>query len=195
MDMLALMAALVGLGTPLRFELQVPKRVASGEKVEVRLVARNVSDRPVVVTKLGPNGTDVGARFEYDVARDGAKVERDARGNLIAQWMLGSKISERAFRTLQPGESFTLMEETFANELPRRISLKSEWATMPRTPLKPGIYTARAKYAFYRTFDPKRRERSMPYRRELTPEASRLYHRTWTGAVDLVGKFEVVSAS
>jgi hypothetical protein len=190
--MLALMAAMAGVATPVKFELQVPQQVVSGEKVQVRLVAKNTSDRPVVLTELGPIGSELGARLDYAIERGGAKIERDARGNLIAQWVTGRQICEKSFIVLQPGESSTLMEETFANQLPQRIRLKTEWQTMPRTPLPPGMYTARAKYSFYRTFNPKG-ERSWRTR-ELTPAASRLYHQTWTGTVNLNEKFEVVAS-
>lgn len=163
MIMFAWMLASALVASPLKFELRLPERVASGESVQVRLVAKNVSDRSVVVTKLEPSGFDLGARIKYDVERAGKKVERDARGNLIAQWVVGPKITPGVFEVLKPGEEVTLLEEVFAHEFPRAPEDKRDWATLSRTPLKPGTYTAHVDYSFYRTFDPKREKGSIPY--------------------------------
>lgn len=189
--MFALMAAAAFVAPPVRFELNLPGRVVPGEFVKVQLVAKNTSDHPVVLTKLGPDGFDLGVRVTYDVERAGKRVERDGQGNLIAQWIVGRDITESAFEILEPGEALVLVKETFAHEFPHTPNTKDDWAKLDRTPLRPGVYTVRARYSFHRTFDSKVRNRSIPWARSLTPRASRLYHQTWTGTVDLAGKFEV----
>jgi hypothetical protein len=191
--MVTVLAAALLTPPALSFELDVPSQVRPGETINVAFVAVNRSDRPVVLTKLEPSGNDLGVRYDYDIVREGKPVDRDARGNLIAQWMIGPTIGPQVFVTLQPGERHTLIKETFTYTFPRRPSLKTDWETLPKSPLAPGTYTARVKYAFHRTFDPKSQERRcFPMRRKLSPEASALYHRTWTGGVELVKTFEVV---
>ncbi|MGV3616353.1 MAG: hypothetical protein ACO1SV_13550 [Fimbriimonas sp.] len=191
--MVTVLAAALLTKPALKFELDVPDSVRPGETVKVRFVAVNQSDRPVVLTKLEPNGDDLGVRYDYDILQEGKRVERDARGNLIAQWHISPVIGPHVFVTLKPGERYTLIEEAFTYSFPKRPSLKSDWETFPKTPLTPGTYTARVKYAFHRKFDPKAREGSFRMTRKLSAEASALYHQTWTGGVEVVETFRVVA--
>jgi hypothetical protein len=176
----------------LRFELDVPATVRTGEEVTIRFRAINDSDRPVVVVNLEPDARALGIRFRHSVERDGKTVVRDARSNLVVQSMIAEKIGKENFATLAPGEAVTLLEERFTHLFPREPRDKPDYARLKRLPLAPGTYTVRAKYGFHRTFDPKEKPyRSYPFRRTLTPEASRLYHQAWLGDVEVTRRFEV----
>jgi len=193
----AAILAIAAWGTLDGVELRVvmtPQSGPHGSMIEASLVAKNVSKRPIAITRAVWDG-GLCAHAWIEVYRDGEKVAVTGgeSSSPLVQVMSDNQVTKHRFTLLMPGFSTNVYWIKFDKLIPSstpRPDGKDGYVAWLKSakPLSEGAYEVKGFYEFK-----KPAARTLPGEEEyeFTPSALDLYQRVFIGKVEGRGEFTI----
>ncbi|MBV6457545.1 MAG: hypothetical protein HONBIEJF_00658 [Fimbriimonadaceae bacterium] len=192
-------AALLAVATNVKPDLElrlvlVPASAPSGTVVEANLVVKNLSKRPIPLTRAVWDG-GLCARAWIEVFLDGKRVEVTGGDSSSPYLQVGEdfQVTSDRFHLVMPGSSSNVYWIKFDRSIPSgspRPSGKGDYSKWLKTalPLSAGKYEIRGYYEFRK---PDRHELGGENGYEFTPTALNHFRNAFVGKLQATGSLSI----
>jgi len=192
----ALVAVLAQTAAPVRLDVVMGKTSYHvGDKVEVNLVVRNLTKKPISICRVHFDGC-MSADADVKILYEGKEIQvtGGATCNPAAQVMVGNEVTSDRFEYLEKGSYANIFWMNFTSQLrdldkTPRYKGDANKRKVEITPLKPGNYEVRAFYTFTKPLTTGFGGPRSVY--EFTPSAKKMFDLAYKGTLKANHKFKI----